>query len=247
MDDLSVLDVQRILRQHAQSGHDITSHPHISYVEGQPYRMRAYGSLSLTYHDEAIEGKVPPSTLVRSVLTQSERPVVSHVTSWDSALHRDYPKITTSVGVTVPFMYIHPDYISHNYYHPSPFHRAEEHAPNLTYNDDERVENEGASSIHEALKNHQTAKFNTIGKFYTWVPNENRFQGTSIKNLSEFPHPWEHATALRELGIPSSLPDSEGFDPYSGLIRVTQSSFVDRSHHKNYVYSPQTEALVRVQ
>lgn len=40
MRDISVTDVQRALRRHAEAGHDVTQRPDEVHIDSKPYRMR---------------------------------------------------------------------------------------------------------------------------------------------------------------------------------------------------------------
>lgn len=95
MNDLSVTDVQKMLRMYAENGHDVISDPRAVLIGSDrvPYRMPAYHSLYLT--NESFKEHRSNLNSLESHFQQTERPIISTVQS--------VPKITKSHVPGDPF------------------------------------------------------------------------------------------------------------------------------------------------
>ena len=73
MSDLKVTDVQKIIREYAASGHDITQSPRHVHVDGKPYGMVIGHELGISHNQNWAH--------LGSYIMQAERPLVTKILS----------------------------------------------------------------------------------------------------------------------------------------------------------------------
>lgn len=218
MNNLSVTDVQRMLREHADFGHDVLQHPHQSIIQGIPYGMRSMAQLTVRGN-----GKDMDSGLVSDIL-QSERPLVSRVLTnpgekgfdvFPTLPHRVRTGSHTTLGFFTPID-DNPEQRPHTEYS-----TTLEGVPNL------------AKTPHDALQAHITEKFPYVGTEYTG--------STTLyhKNLIDY---------SPALDLKSFLKESQKYkvhEPFSGRITVYHHPDFHSRAYDVYGYDPQTEKLIR--
>ena len=251
MKDLSVFDVQEALRQHRDYGHDVLSNPRQAILEGIPYQSRISTSLILRPDGTAFDN----STL-KSLLMQSERPVVSLLSSsYNKNRHKPY-KVAVDVGIPTVTIPHRPN--DDNYDHGSHFSfwgigsTAKDHAPRLHFRDDyddkERWLEGLASTPHEALDNHVTSRFKTVGLHREPNGLDNfTYNLTYPQTWGDFKTPFNLKEALYDL---SNFHRDNGkhlsIVPFSNHIKVYQPGMRSIDESRHYIYYPETEQLHKV-
>lgn len=170
MADLSVTDVQRMLREHADMGHDVLQHPHQVVILGKPYGMRVDARLMLSKADAGKHA-------LASNLMLSERPLISNiVTRFDD----------TALAIT-PYSPVRDDYgdsfMIHAGLSPAGMFYSH-HGKHPTR----------AQSAHEALQAHVNTRLEHVGADY-----RNTNHGGSYKlhkNFGDFNPPFDMERAL---------------------------------------------------
>lgn len=218
MSDLSVTDVQRILREHAEHGHDILKDPRTVYFtdpheptsEPAPFGMPLETSLFIKKNASA--------SLLRTTVMHGERPTgtvvgswVDHLPSGSNLRNRDAIKI-------------HPSY-EDNVSRFTSFPAPHEDGTNQTENDyswDAKPAkfNQNVGQLHVALRKQASspALYTFEGKAYSTHHN------TGDWNLQE---------ALQR--------QAEPLKPFSGLVHVTSGNWSDGV--TTWAYNPSTEQL----
>lgn len=235
MSDLSVIDVQRELRKHADLGHDVTQGPHEVHVHGQPYRMRAHSHLLMptSTHD---------NSQMFSLLTLSERPLLTEIDS-ETEGHRNGPS-SMSIHAKWPtihrwkddeglqqehgFSYkYHPDEEVYYNNHPGYGDWRQHGFTHLSYDS-------GTPDAHTVLQNHISKPWEYVGTEMTAKNARYPLKETENyhKNMSEFSTRFDLPRALSSMIRPQ-------MEPYHGLIAVTSFGKNGGKH----VYDPQTEKL----
>lgn len=248
MKDLSVFDVQKALREHAQWGHDVTKHPHQSIVRDQPYGLRLGAQLRLPGDG---------SSKLQSYLMQAERPVISSVNSFiitDSPAHkallvkplfptveteqteqrnRDFPSSHFTNGLFTGGIKMSEDH--HNY--------REILATEHGIEDPEGPYIARNSSVHEVLRSHQKDEFPHFGINIDWGSASHKTLFSPIPHASQ--NNFNAGEAISHLIHPREAGAHAGFvKPLSGLIVVSSPHpklgyGLDRIH----TYDPNTEEL----
>lgn len=219
MSDLPVTDVQRILREHADFGHDVLQHPHQSVIEGKPYGMRSLAVLGIWGPSSS------NSHRLESQIMQSERPLLSIVTS-------DLPEKDFKVFPTFPYRAITNMSTSDVF----AFHNkiADETGKKMEYNTNEP--GEGVEDIHKALQNHITLPLTHIGALY-----DDRIRSKSFhKNINDYSPPFDLAHALKHSTRMSVT------EPFNGHITVLHHATNQSGAYDVYRYEPDTEKLHRL-
>lgn len=228
MADISVLDVQRILRDHAEAGHDIFTDPRTVHV-GDPVDtedVRPFG-MALS-HRLAISNDRSKSSL-SSYLMHGEQPSGTDLNSY---MDHGSEKVLKSRSADK----LHPS-------HEGPFEEADHHSFSTVTAPDkdspytkpdhdidyEQLRNNylyeligdepSHQNIHNALK--EQAKTPALYNF----KNEDL---STRQNVSG----WDHKKALKTMSHP--------LEPFSGLVHILHYPY------KDYVYNPQTEQLHRI-
>lgn len=226
MADLSVLDVQRILRDHAELGHDIFTDPRTVHVgdpidteDVRPFGMALSHKLNINsdksnsiLSSNLMHGEQPSGTNLRSYMKHGSKKVLT-IRHADK-LHPDHGGTSVDshafTTVTAPDKdnpYTKPDHdidydqLRHNYLY------------ELT-GDEPSHEN-----IHNALK--EQTKTPALHNF-------NNEDLSTRQNVSG----WNLKKALKTVSHP--------LEPFSGLVHVRHYPYRD------YVYNPQTEQLHRI-
>lgn len=215
MADLSVTDVQRMLREHADFGHDVLQHPHQSIIQGKPYGMRSMAQLLVRG-----SGKGMDSGLTSDIL-QSERPLVSRVLTNPGENGFDvYP--------TMPHRARTGSHTALEFF--TPIDNNPEQRPHTEYS---TTLDNLAKTPHDALQAHITEKFPYVGTEYTG--------STTLyhKNLSDYSPALDLRNVLKE------SQKYKVHEPFSGLITVYHHPDFNPRAYDVYGYDPSTEQLIR--
>jgi len=252
MKDLSVLDVQRELKRHRDYGHDVLTNPSQTIFEDVPYQARVATILTIRDNNSplALSGLV-------SHLMQSERPVISSLISTYHDHQRKPHSTIVQVGtpsVTVPHKKSDYSEYGSNFHFWGPGSSVEHFAPKLYFYGDERdasVERwpeAFARTPHEALQNHVTSPFNTIGLHREPTGLDNySYNLTHPKTLNDFKTPFNLKEALYKLSnFDFGNSTSTDIPPFSNVIRVRQPGVSTMAESQNYLYFPETEQLHKV-
>lgn len=217
MTDLSVTDVQRMLREHADFGHDVLQHPQQSIIQGIPYGMRSMAQLLVRG-----SGKGMDSGLTSDIL-QSERPLVSRVLTNPGENGFD-------VFPTIPHRARISSHSTLEFF--TPIDQNMELHPNTEYSTTLDIPN-GAKTPHEALQAHITEKYPYVGTEYTG--NTTLYH----KNLSDYSPALDLGSVLKE------SQKYKVHEPFSGLITVYHHPDLSSRAYDVYGYNPKTEQLIR--
>lgn len=229
MSELSVLDVQRALREFAEHGHDVLQHPHQVHLDDKRYGMVVGTGLFISQDSNNQVYKN-----LHSQLFQAERPLISEIDTTNynpinyrtfvTPLRRMISKYSTmpdvhSYHVTQP--HLNNDYEHRGFFPNRGIYRDE---PNFH------------ADAHEALQAHTTEDVPTGGGV-TFYESGRHLQKRAMTNE-------EHKTfndrfALQELTHPAP--------PFSGLISVKHIRNIGNVNHTSlHVYDPKTEQLLKV-
>lgn len=197
MADLSVTDIQRMLRDHADFGHDVISNPRAVYlgnlrdVEGtkRPYSLPVRHALLL-------DPKNLRSSALASWISHGESPTLTYVRSL--APHVNGESIKNSRVIAME----HPLHIQHsNGDHRHSF-LAQDHPKLVTWDD----------SIHDMIAEHH--KISPMYAIHQWEDGARGFAGYTPKNETG----WDPMKALHEKARP--------LKPFSGMVIVSTSDSV---------------------
>lgn len=250
--ELSVFDVQEALRQHRDYGHDVLSNPRQTIFEGTPYQTRL--GTRLIIRDDSTPFA---ANAISSLLMQSERPVISALSSsYHKNLKPPYRTVVSmgTPSVTIPHDSSYADDAEYgsNFHFWGPGSNAENHAPKLDFRDDslslERWPEALASTPHEALQNHVTSPFKTVGLHRE--PNgldHFSYNLTHPKTLNDFKTPFNTQEALYKLiNFSRGGRKSAEIIPFSNVIIVHQPGVNSIDEGRKYIYLPETEQLHKV-
>lgn len=235
MSDLKVTDVQKIIREYAASGHDITQSPRHVHLDGKPYGMVIGHELGITRNQNW--------THLHSYIMQTERPLVTSVLSInDNTKTKEFATRRGVFPLTRHTTISNKGSVSHRYHMAKDLH-SHFKSKDGTYaehmferQNDQRlwIPNDLVSSykdIHEAIQSHTSSKISHIG---TFISHMGTFYDARNPDTKREMTPKEHSS-FNEHEALLHLTDVK---PFSGLVHVT-----DKSHKKRYTYNPQTEEL----
>lgn len=227
MKDLSVLDVQRMLRQHANLGHDVISDPHTAqfgeatdpFVEHKPFGVAILHQLRIPQENEHHAGDgLPNTSFIHSYLAHGDKPMaslvsshVAHTGNGDSALLSRYASSAHPEVTITP----NGDISSFN------LMRAPGNWQGYAYDH----KNQPKRTLHDVLQTH--LKISPVYKIShkgsaNHISSDTNSIGWNIKQaLSTMSHPLK---------------------PFSGLIHISRST---PTGFENHVYNPKTEQLLR--
>lgn len=170
MADLSVTDVQRMLREHADFGHDVLQHPHQVVVQGKPYGMRVGSTLQLSKSGAGRHALV-------SHLMLSERPLLSGIVT------RSDDKALT----VTPYSPVRDDYGDSFMIH------AGISPSEMLYNS-LRTHPKHSKSAHDALEAHANTRLEHIGVDYRGTNRGGPYK--LHKDYGDFNPPFDMERAL---------------------------------------------------
>lgn len=253
MKELSVTDVQKALREHAQWGHDVTKSPRHSIVRDQSYGLRLGAMLQMPGDG---------SSSLYSYLMQAERPVVSgvhsHITGSSAhggglghkrlQVHPMFPTVEKEHGHgDFPMSHFTRGRFNDKIKMSEKLHDyseiiATEHGiedpegPLIPHN----------SSVHDALRSHKEDAFPHFGINVEWGSHTRESKFTPIPHGSQ--HDFKMSEAISHLIRPTEAGGDAGIvKPLSGLIIVSSPhpklGYVMNAIH---TYDPHTEELRRV-
>lgn len=240
--DLSVIDVQRALREHADWGHDVTQHPRETIIRGKPYAARLGAVLRLT--------NIGDVSTLSSKLMQSERPVLAHI-STHLGTERNDPYFDTfkSLWITPQYPIVdtkkESDKTYHRFGHGVDGSNHERH----TYDQQNFFKNGKISpkrrqtfhvenDVHDVLNRIATDKHPYFGTHIHFPEDGGDPSFTPIEHGN-------HKVFDLQKALTREFPHTP---PMSGLIAVHSPAFEgDRDRTRIHVYDPQTEQLMRVE
>jgi hypothetical protein len=249
MSDLRVTDVQAALRHFATiGGHDVltnpravrlTPHPGSSREEPSEYGLVVGHELSMDYGDWHGDTTTHTNNFLKSYIMQSERPLISTITSGSSSAKGEDQKshsrnVSFIVPQTVQFNYDKP--VEHDF---SPAYMNRNGLLGTVFTRDSNFKsnsfpkfttNNGKDSRHpdifHALESHKTKDVSDLGVLYT--PQAQKRDMTS-EDMSAF----NSKEAIHRLTNPAA--------PFSNLIVVRHK----RDSGATYTYNHETEELHR--
>lgn len=220
MRELSVTDVQRVLREHANIGHDVLQHPQHVVVQDKPYRMRVASGLYMSRDPD------DERHYLNSDLMLSERPLLS-------TIQTILPDKELSVMAKVPTRDIRRTSLS------SPLsadyfgHFRGDTSSVMSYDLVDEYPNQ-AKSAHEALEAHVNIPLEHMGMEH--LPSGDTMHH---EQMGGFNPPFNLSAALTE--------DTRFHPkPFSGLIHVMLHPKPPVYHFEHYHYDPHSEKLTRV-
>lgn len=219
MSEPSVTDIQKVLREHAEMGHDVISEPQRSIIEGTPYGLRSRAQLN-------IWGPGHADTSLMSDILQSERPLLSRFgTSSTTKGMYLYPLFPHRNAVSTPGK-VHDTFSDMP---DSPFLY-----PEMEFDSKGLYTEISGKTVHDALKAHVNFRTDRAGSEY--------LGGDSYKfysNMGEFSPAFDLRAALKNNSRYT------GHDPFSGIITVHYHPPESVTSYSVYGYDPKTEQLIR--
>jgi hypothetical protein len=210
MSDLSVLQVQEVLRHFQSLGHDILTDPRAVHMDGVPYRMALAHRLNIAHRAE-------PS--LKSRVAQSEAPIISEITTlaprssgsspdgFEMGGRRVAPLIAMRGSAFSDWYDEHPDYDVGS-------HGEISWAPKGSVLWEPGKNNSPYKDIHEALRHH--TEQHEAYKPFRWELHGHR-QPLTQEEYRNF----NHQEALKNT--------LEGATPHKGLVVV---NYVKGKDHK---------------
>lgn len=255
MSGLSVLTVQKLLRHHAQTGHDAISNPQSVGFGGESFRH------PINHHLNYYQGSLNSWSELYSNVMQSERPLITEFSNYikypkgnlddissnagdiQKGVHMLTPaqEISSAKGLT--HKYIRPYMVL-----PKPFDDWETHGK-MNYHDKWKGDNfvHSPEEMQQVIKNHisvPTINTGTIIDRRTKKGNPQMFQDYShVQHLNDFNPKFNHAEALAELSSVFGQEHFKDIKPYSGLITISHTDRRTGDYFSEYVYDPRTEKL----
>lgn len=194
MAEISVTDIQRMLRDHADFGHDVISDPRAVYlgnlddVEGtkKPYPLPVRHALLLN-------PKTLKSSALASWISHGENPSLTYVRSL--APHVNGESVTNSRITTLE----HPWHVHHSDGDHRHSFLAQDHPKLVSWGD----------SIHDIIAEHR--KTSPTYAVHSWKDNVREFAGYTSTNETG----WDPVKALHEKARP--------LEPFSGMVVISSS------------------------
>jgi hypothetical protein len=229
MSNPRVTDVQAALRRYRNLGHDVLEDPRAVHVEGQRYGMAAGHILTLSNEHSY--------SSLKSILHQSERPMLSVVHSTIDSMSDDIDEIHRGVYREIPQispvrpgndaskpLELRHSYTRANYTEPGTFMENSKAPTGTTMF--EKIEGTH-KDLHEALKSHTTEETSHVGR----VRGSNPTTSREMTQEDRFDHQSALSAELHPL------------KPHSGLIYVSHYSPING--WTDHSYNPETEELLK--
>jgi len=249
-DRLSVLDVQRMLREHADSGIDVTKSPLDAVIGGKAYGFRVNSHLDVySASDSQLHHRLHTNMML------GERPFITSIdsapgsrTEWIGYHSRSNitNPWTLSIYPKVPAFFVNADrqdHFAHPHQHgsgPEDYYAdMDELQPKIPLSHIQHKFDKDFETVHEVLKNNASAPLHHYGIL------RNHPAGEQVGVLRDgFDKNFNTKAALHHLANPHAfrITKNDIIKPMSGLISVSHDPDLDY-YVQNYVYDPSTEQL----